>query len=425
MKALAKVAAFVQSRDLAYMPEARLDRIKRHIIDTWGARVAGSRTDEGMAIGQMLAPIADPMLAIVAGCAQARCTEIDDIHLTSCATPGSVVVSTALALSSARAAAGEPATVRDVCAAILAGYESMIRLAFAIDGPNTLHTGVWPTAFAAAFGSAATAGRLLALTVDQTASALATSIALAQQRAVSSVPARSSRWLSLGIAAASGVMAVRGARAGLVGAIDTDAWAGRLTRGLGRQYLFDAIGLKPYPTARQALAAIEAAREIASAERLGPADIDAIVVDLPERQRVIVDRDGFPGSRFDSIVNVRYQIALAIVAPERLQDVRRTPPFDDRAVRRLMMKMRVRRARDLDTHYPRCWPARVEIKARGRRSARVVLHPRGDARRPLGWNDVSAKLRAIAGPIVGVHAIERLVSEWRAVNIDAPLLALP
>jgi 2-methylcitrate dehydratase PrpD len=425
VRTLTKAAAFVQSDDLAHMPGERLDRVKRHVLDTWGAQAAGSQTDDGIAIGRLLAPMDGPMSSIVAVCARARCTEVDDIHLTSCTTPGSVVVSTALTLASARAAAGEPTKVRDFCAAVLAGYESMIRLAVAIDGPVALHRGVWPTAFAAAFGSAATAGRLLGLNIQQTASALATSLAFAQHRAVASSPARSLRWLSLGVAAASGVMAARGARAGLVGTIDADAWLNRLTRGLGRQYLFDEIGMKPYPTARQALAAIEAAREIASAEQLGPPDIDSLVVGLPERQRAIVGRRGFPDSRIDSIVNVRYQIALAIAEPERLREVRRTPPFDEPGVRRLMTRIRVQRARDLDGHYPRCWPARVEIRARGRRHTRVVLHPLGDARHPLGWNDVAEKLRAIAGPIAGGPTVERLVSEWRAADIDAPMPAFP
>ena len=335
------------------------------------------------------------------------------------------MVSTALALASAQAAAGEPSDVRDVCAAVLAGYESLIRLAAAIDGPTAIHDGIWPTAFAAAFGSAATAARLFGLSIEQTASALATSLAFAQQRAVASSPSRSMRWLSLGVAAVAGVMAARGAHVGLVGEIDTTAWSDRVTRGLGRRYLFDDIGMKPYPTARQGLAAIEAARAIMVAEQLRPSDIDELVVGLPERQRAIVDRRGFPSSRFDSIVNLRYQIALAVAAPERLYEVRRTPPFDARGVRRLMARIRLKRARELDPHYPRSWPARVEVKARGRRHVRVVMHPLGDARRPLGWSDVGAKLHAVAGPVVGDVTIQRLVNEWRAVDLAAPMPVFP
>lgn len=422
MKALTRLAELVQSRDLADLPAARLDRLKLHIVDTVGARLAGSRTDEGMAIGRLLAPVGeDSLAAIVAGCAQARCTEIDDIHLTSCTTPGSVVVSTALALASARASAGEPISVRDFCAAVLAGYEAMIRLGFAVDGPVVLRKKVWPTHFAAAFGSAATACRAYGSSVDETAGALATALAFGSGTPVSAASPSSSRWMTLGVAAASGVLAARGARKGLLGAAGDFVWAARLTRDLGRRFLFDDIGTKPYPTARQGLAAIEAARQIADAERLEPSEIDEIVARLPEAQRAIVDHPAPPASRFTSIVSVQYQIALALIAPERLLDVRRTPPFVDGRVRTLMSKIRVRRARELDEHYPMAWPARVEIKAGGRRYSRLVQHPRGDAHDPFGWADAARKFLALAGPVIGEAAASRIVTELRRAGANAPM----
>ena len=422
MKALTRLAELVQSRDLGDFASARLDRLKLHIVDTVGARLAGSRTDEGMAIARLLPPMGDgPMGAIVAGCAQARCTEIDDIHLASCTTPGSVVVSTALALASQRASEGDPISVRDVCAAVLAGYEMLIRLGFAIDGPVVLRKGVWPTHFAAAFGSAATASRMYGLSVDATAGALATALAAGSGAPVSAALPSSSRWMTLGVAAASGVLAARGAREGLLGTAGDFVWATRLTRDLGRRFLFDDIGIKPYPTARQGLAAIEAARQIADTEKLDPTEIDQIVVRLPEAQRAIVDHPAPPASRFASIVSVQYQIALALTAPDRLLDVRRTPPFVDDRLRALMSKIRVRRARELDKHYPNAWPARVEITAGGRRYSRFVLHPRGDAHDPFGWDDVARKFLALAGPVIGEAAAGRAVTGLRRAGANAPM----
>jgi 2-methylcitrate dehydratase PrpD len=418
VKALTRLAEFVQSRDLADLPPARLDRLKRHIVDTSGARLAGSRTDEGMAIGRLAASMPDGLAgAVLAGCAQARCTEIDDIHLTSGTTPGAVIVPTALAL----AAAGKLRSVRDVCAAALAGYEALIRLGCAIDGPVVLRRKVWPTHVAAAFGSAATACRAYGLSVDQTAGALATALAFGSGTPVSAALPSSSRWMTLGVAAASGVLAAQAAREGLLGTPGVAVSAKRLTSGLGRRYLFDDIGTKPYPTSRQGLAAIEAARQIAEAERLEPAEIDEIVAHLPESQRAIVDHPAMPASRFASIVSVQYQIALALVEPERLFDVRRTPPFADDRVRRLMSRIRVRRARELDQNYPKVWPARVTIKVNGRRFTCLVRHPHGDARHPFAWDDVGRKFRELAGPILGTAAADRVVSDMRAATADAAM----
>src|SRR5581483_4764234 len=204
------------------------------------------------------------------------------------------------------------------------------------------------------------------------------------------------------------------ARAGLDATIDDFGRPARLTGGIGRRYYFDRTGMKPFPTASQALAAVEAARLIAESEQVAAADIDSILVKLPESQRAIVDRGGFPGSRFESIANVRYQVALALAAPERLLDVSRTPVFDSPGIRRLMSKIRVARARDLDRRYPAAWPAGVTVVARGHRRNRVVMHAVGDAERPLGWSGVVAQATAIAAPAAGAPAIQRLADQWRA-----------
>ena len=421
MNSLDALAEFVQSRDLAALPEDRQDRVKRHVIDTLGALQAGLRLEEGISIGEWAARDGSRHAAIVAACAATRSTEIDDIHLSSCTTPGSVVIPVAFAL----AAAHELRTWGEFSAAVTAGYEILIRLGYAIDGPAILQKKVWPTYFAAAFGAAAVAARAYNLTVNQTAGALATALTFA---AGTSAPARSSdssRWLSLGAAAANGVLAAAGARTGLVGASDLlERYAGRiagvaisrkrLVDRLGEACLFDQIGMKPYPIARQALAAVEAVRETAASEGLKTAAIEEIVVSVPEAQRWVIDRPEPPESRMASIVSVQYQIALALLAPERLLGVHGTPPLLSptpllsRAMRSMMAKVRLRRAPDLEKHYPAAWPAKVEIRARGRRFRHQTLYPRGDAKNPLSWDDLSSKFTAFGGTEAVIQQVRNL-----------------
>src|SRR5262245_49916521 len=194
------------------------------------------------------------MTDVTAGCAQARCTEIDDIHLASCVTPGSIVVPTVLAFASR----GRFRATGDCVAAALAGYEAAIRLGMAIDGPRALLQGTWPTGSAASFASAAVAARALALDEAQTAGALATALAMASPTGLPAARPSSSRWLALGAAAANGVVAAEAARAGLLGTCPDEP---ALPARPGGTWLFDDTGTKPYPTARQALAAVEAARD--------------------------------------------------------------------------------------------------------------------------------------------------------------------
>ncbi len=389
--ALESLAALIQDPALASVPTARMERLRLHIADTLGMMLEGAKLAEGKA-----ALAVGPRLA--GWCASARLTEADDIHLRSCTTPGSVVVPAALHL----ARTGVFQTFGDFVTAVLAGYETLIRVGYAIDGPHVLARNVWPTLFAAGAGAAAVACRAWKLNVSQTAGALSTALAAATGIAPPAVMENSSRWVSLGCAAEHGVAAAMAARQDALGdpqlleryrgrIAGVRISARRLLQGagrVGRRFLFDEIGLKPYPIARQALAAVEACRQLAGS---GTKGISAITVSVPSAQSRIIDCPPRPSSRMQSITSVQYQIALALLSPNRLMEFDRTPPFETEALRSLAAKVRVRRDARLQGHYPEMWPARVVVERSGKRKSIVVSTPLGDARNPMQWDDVLLK----------------------------------
>src|SRR5436309_12653627 len=404
--ALESLAALIQNPVLNGLPTARMERLRLHIADSLGMMLEGAKLAEGkwgkwgrwgkaaLAAGSRLA----------GWCASARLTEADDIHLTSCTTPGSVVVPTAMHL----ACAGAFKTFGDFVTAVLAGYETLIRIGYAIDGPHVLARNLWLTLFAAGAGAAAVACRAWTLDVSQTAGALSTALAASTGIAPPAVMENSSRWVSLGCAAERGVAAAMAARGGALGApqlleryrgriAGVRISARRLLQGagrvgqvghVGRRFLFDEIGLKPYPIARQALAAVEACRQLAGS---GAKGISAITVGVPSAQSRIIDRPALPSNRMQSIASVQYQIALALLSPDRLMEFDRTPPFQTEALRSLAAKVRVRRDARLESQYPELWPARVVVERSGKRKSIVVDTPLGDARNPMQWDDVLLK----------------------------------
>ena len=389
--ALESLAALIQDPALASVPTARMERLRLHIADTLGMMLEGAKLAEGkaaLAVGSRLA----------GWCASVRLSEADDIHLRSCTTPGSVVVPAALHL----ARTGVFQTFGDFVTAVLAGYETLIRVGYAIDGPYVLASNVWPTLFAAGAGAAAVACRAWKLNVSQTAGALSTALAAATGIAPPAVMENSSRWVSLGRAAEHGVAAAMAARQDALGdpqlleryrgrIAGVRISARRLLQGagrVGRRFLFDEIGLKPYPIARQALAAVEACRQLAGS---GTKGISAITVSVPSRQSRIIDRPARPSNRMQSITSVQYQIALALLSPNRLMEFDRTPPFQTETLRSLAAKVRVRRDARLEGQYPEMWPARVVVERSGKRKSIVVSTPLGDARNPMQWDDVLLK----------------------------------
>src|SRR6266851_3837839 len=152
--------------------------LELHVVDIVGAWIASLPTPEGAALlrwraasGEGAAPgsIHRLRLDVATHCALARLSEVDDIHLASTTTPGAIVVPGAVAVAAALRNRDPDA----LAAAMIAGYEVMVRFGQAIDGPSALYRGIWPTYFVTPLGIAAVAARLLDLDALQCAHALA------------------------------------------------------------------------------------------------------------------------------------------------------------------------------------------------------------------------------------------------------------
>lgn len=421
MTTLKSLAAFVHDFDPAALTDADRDHLELHLLDTLGAVLAGARTKDGKAIARLAAGGGNDA-AILTRTATARATEMDDIHLASCTTPGSVIVPAALALRSASA--------RTFLAAVAVGYEVLVRVGLAIEGPKVLASGIWPTLFAAPLGAAAVSARALGLDLEATAGAFSTALALSTGTSIRPRAEPTSRWMTLGAAAGNGVLAARAAAEGILGAPELLESHGHrisgvtvsgdlLLQDLGRRFRFREVGLKPYPVARQALAAVEACLMLSGEHPVDGDDVEEIVIAIPAAQKRLIDRPqrpGAPQSRMESIVNVRYLAALAILAPEKLRDLVRSPPFTTPEIRQLASRVQVAEAPELEQYYPQRWPARVEMRKTGERLVREVLSPAGDVESGYSWNEALEKFRWALSPMMAEEKIEALAARIRALD---------
>jgi 2-methylcitrate dehydratase PrpD len=401
--ALEVLAAFIQDPALGDQSQARTEPLRLHIADTVGMMLQGASLAEGKAAKALGS-------RLTAWCACTRLTEADDIHLTSCTTPGSVVVPAALHLASR----GAFKKWKDFLTSVLAGYEVLIRVGYAIDGPRVLASKIWPTLFAAPVAAAAVACRAWKLDTTRTAGALGTALASSTGIAPPAMMPNSARCISLGSAAEHGVFAALAARQGMLGdAKLIESCAGRIA-GLrisrkrllaqrATRLFFDETGLKPYPIARQALAAVEACRQL-----VGPKTkaISRITVYVPSAQARVIDQPSWPSNRMQSIASARYQLALSLLSPDRLREFDRTPPFETKSLRELAGKIRVRVDAQLERHYPEKWPARVVVEQSGKRKSALVKIPRGDAQNPLQWEDVVLKVGADTSILTAIRTAD-------------------
>jgi 2-methylcitrate dehydratase PrpD len=440
-----RLSDFITETKFALLPPETTDHVKMHTLDTIGAMLIGAQTIEGVPVGRLVEKFVSqgdtPVIgyrvrtgllpAIVAQCAAARCTEIDDIHLDSCTTPGSVIVPTALSM----VRAGYLRNSHDFMIAVTLGYELLIRMGIAIHGPEVLYRGVWPTYLAAALGSSTVAARALKLTSQDTASALATALTMSTGIAGRVRTDASSRWLTLGVAAQNGVIAAFSAQEGFSGDDAVlDNRFGRvhglvvsqeeLINDIGQRYHINQTGIKPYPTARQALAAVEAVRELVTAHQINPVSIQELIVWVPRQFLTIIDHPHVPKNRRESIISVQYQIALAIFSPKGLFDVKREYVAKDARIITLMDKIRVKPSEELERYYPSVWPARVEIRADRQHYVKEMLHPKGDIHNAFGWEEVISKFRWVATPVISEAVIEKIAHLVRTIDTEAHLTSL-
>jgi 2-methylcitrate dehydratase PrpD len=441
---LTTLAEYVVGLQIAAVPPAALDRLRLHLFDTLGAALAGGATIEGQAIVAFAADaggagavpaVGLPLrtsapLAALAASAATRCTEVDDIHLESCTTPGSVVVPTALAVAHGRPDVEAPTFL----ASLLAGYEVLTRLGRAVDGPNVLYGGVWPTYLAAGCGAAAVAARLLRLDADQTTHALAAALALAVGTSTRG-RGPSARWLTLGCAVQNGVLAALGARRGIHGdpTLLDGAWSASsglavdgaaLLAGLGETYAIEQMSLKPYCAAKQATGAIAGFVTLLDESGLDPAAIESILVTVPPRYAAMIDQPTPPPERLGTIVSAQYRLALAAYYRDELLDVAAATPHAEPAFRALMAKIRVEGDPGLAFDYPRAWPARVAARAGGIVYVRELRHCTGDPSQPLGWDAVTQKAQRVTRGLQPPAVMERLAATCRALGASATLADL-
>lgn len=417
MTVIGTLAAFVTGAKASALPAAERERLSLHLTDTVIAALAGARIAEGKAL-QSIGGEGGLAQRIGRSAATIRLTEIDDIHLPSCVTPSAGIVPVALAL----AAESKNFDTEEIAGAIWVGTELAVRIGLAVAGPKILYRGIWPSFLAAPVAAAATGSRLLALTEAQTGHALSLAFMLMAGGVGRIHGAPSGRWFLYANAVSSGVAAAQAARAGYQGdpqlleknwladthgiALDREALSG----GLAARSIFSELSMKPFCSAKQGIAAVEAFRTIAKEDNPGTAAMTAIRVRVPPAYAGMIATRAEPDARQSTLVSVAHQIALAALAPDGLYDVDRSAQDVHADVARFAAMVEVIADAALESCYPQRWPAAVEVDAAGKTFRRTVVSAAGDPDRPLSRSEVDDKAHRILDGLIGAARVDAWLS---------------
>jgi 2-methylcitrate dehydratase PrpD len=422
-------------------PQGASTKLALHLLDTLGAWYAGTRTDDALLAGKLTA--AQPGFVAASGgsglvacgdgaldrvaqrIAIVRNTEIDDIHMQSCTTIGSVVVPVAVTVAQAL---GKPDAAR-FAQAIAAGYEAMARLSLAISGATILYRGIWPTFFSGPVGAAATAAPLLGLNPEQTADAIGIALSLTSGAAGGG----NARFVLLGQAARAGVWAALAAAKGYRGdraLLDGD-WLQRshgialdaapLIAPVAGEGAIASISYKPFCAAKQNTAALDGFRQLLAKH---PADtMEAVKVNVPPAYAGMIGQRHTKG-RVERIINTSYQFALAAYRPDLIDDVVRPDFSQDAKIAAFMPKVEVAPDPALASYFPAVYPARVEATLKNGETASVlVTDALGDPARPLSDGDLLAKFHRLTDPVIGAGAAEGVAKAALGAVSDGASLA--
>lgn len=438
MSTLEQLGAHIASGAARALTPAASEALRLHFADTVCAWVAGARTHEGK---DLLAstrrgaksPMGEGVLGeVMLHCALTRLSEIDDIHLAAGTTPGSLLAPTALTLA-ARLGVGAGA---DLLEALAGAYDVLVRFGEEIGGASALYRGIWPTYFNAPLGTAAVAARLLGLNAKQSAHALALALAMGAPN-VGQAGGKLGRWLLLGNAARNGVAAAFAAADGFCGdlalldkpfhgVLGIKVDGARLLGTVAKGPSILEIGFKPWCAARQTMAAAQGFKEI-MAEGVDPSSVQSIRVMVPPAYLAMVNHGVVPGDRSAHMTSLPYQLVLAALAPEKMYSLDFAPDPTPQTHQAWLSKITVTADEALNVHFPRAWPAAIEVTTGAGTQRRLITDIPGDPARSFDEAQVRQKYSHVLTPLLGEAPTVALANEALAAlgkaNASAPLLA--
>jgi 2-methylcitrate dehydratase PrpD len=428
---LADLAAGLTHRDV---PAAVRTAAQWHVVDSVGVCIAAAAPEEpsGRALARAAerwraesgatvlgtGTVARPEAAALLNGALAQALEMDDKHGSSLARPGSTVTPAVLAVAEARGLA-----VADVITAMVAGYETMIRLGF-VAGERFLARGYHTSSLLGGFGSAVATGNLTGMSAAEIRDALGIVGTFASGIQESTRTGSTSKILHGGWGAHAGMIAADLAAAGITGPdtvfeggfgffrthlapIEGELDFARAAAGVGEVWHLPDTAIKPYPCCQLLHAFIEAAKQLLAelaTRGLSATDIERVHCMLAEPGLTLVtepkERKLAPSEPHEARFSLPYVVSTALLRGEVDLETFRPAALADPQVRALAAH--VTAAVDPNSDYPAHCPAVLEVTVGGTVFRKHVPYHPGCAEAPLSDEDVLDKFarntRWLLGP---------------------------
>ena len=419
----ADIGKFVAGLRYEQIPAEAVPTVARGFTDCVGVLIAGlpepvtSIVANSVGYPDPINTIADfapsrisaPDMALIYGTA-AHALDYDDTGLTG--HPSAVLAPTVLALGEWLGKSG-----REIGTAYAAGYEVMVRLGLAME-PNLYNRGWHATGVLGVFGACAAAGKVLGLSEAHLTSAFA--IAASQAAGLRELFGTPSKCIHQGKAAMAGVLACLWAKEGVASSPDIfggrnglrvfsePVQSGPALEGLGERFLLSETCYKRHASSGSLHAAMDAAIALRDLNGLSVPDIDKVEVVTHTLAADLARDNAAPKSAFAAKQSMHFSVALALKEGRGDLDLYTDTMVFDPIIRALQERITV--TGDASMQYIEAMPAQVTVTTRSGRSLTLrVDAPKGRPSNPMQWDELAAKFRMLAGPILPVDRQQEVV----------------
>src|SRR5215468_9765978 len=420
-----RLAAYmVASRDRA-LPDPVLLDAKHRILDTVAAMVSGSalspgvkairfiRTQGGVEEASVIASNirTTAINAALVNGMLAHADESDDFEAVTKAHPGSATVPAALAMAEKEHRGG-----LEMIRAVALGYDVGCRFLLALGPDLVRRTHGGAEGYSATMGAMAAAASLARF--DETRMRYAISYGAQQVSGLWSwiedqdhiekafdfggMGARNGVTAAVMVQAGfTGVHDVLGGTHNLIQALSTEPKPEALLADLGSRYFVSESGIKTFPVGYPNQAPLDALLKLSRDNKLTPANVDRIIVHLPE------DAVGIVSNSPMTDVNCQYLMATALVnGGVSFEHAHSREHMTEPQIRAAMERVKVIGDPRLnDPAAPRGGLVEVVLMD-GRTISRHTRFPPGTKENPLDTEALNAKARDLMGPVLGSQRTE-------------------
>jgi 2-methylcitrate dehydratase PrpD len=344
--------------------------------------------------------------------------ELDDVGFGSGGHLGAATVPVALALSEKK-----PVNGKDMITSVVAGYDVMYRLLFAVR-PSANHRGFHSHGIAGPFAAAATAGKLLKLTRQETVDAFGIAGSHSAGFTEYDLTGGEVKRIHAGLAARGGIQSAMLAQLGMTGPptiiegekgfcrVFADHYnLSSITENLGLNFKIMNTWFKIYPCVSTVQGAIDALALLIERDHIRHDEIEEIQVGLSETAAMhgsaIYEPRDVTGAQF----SLPFSLALRILKNDN--DLSRY--MDQRLWRDatlLDLASKVKTYADPRAKGDRSYAVKMEVKlSRGRVSQTYQEFPRGCPFNPVGRSELRHKFANLARVVLTTSRIDDLISK--------------